>query len=83
MLLVRHGAAATYEAGFASARGRELSATNLLVWQALLELKRRGVRWLDLGGLNTDRAPDIARFKLGLGAEVGTLAGTFVLRPER
>ena len=83
VLFVRHGAAATYEVGFASARGRELSATNLLLWQALLEFRRRGVRWLDLGGLNTDRAPGIARFKLGLGAEVGTLAGTFVLHPER
>ena len=83
VLLVRHGAAATYEVGFASARGRELSATHLLLWHALVESKRRGVRWLDLGGLNTDKAPGIARFKLGLGAEVVTLAGTFVLRPER
>ncbi|HEX8374560.1 MAG TPA: GNAT family N-acetyltransferase, partial [Geminicoccaceae bacterium] len=83
VLLVRHGASATYEVGFTSARGRELSATHLLLWHALLESKRRGVRWLDLGGLNTDKAPGIARFKLGLGAEVVTLAGTFVLRPDR
>lgn len=82
VLLVRHGASATYEVGHATERGRELAATNLLLWRAMLDLKRRGARWLDLGGLNTDRAPGIARFKLGLGAEVVTLAGTFVLRPD-
>ena len=38
-----------------------------------------GVRWLDLGGLATDRSPGIARFKLGLGGEIVTLAGTFLL----
>lgn len=83
VLMIRHGAAATYEVGHVAPRGRELLATHVLLWRAMLELKRRGVRWLDLGGLNTDKAPGIARFKLGLGAEVATLAGTYVLRPGR
>jgi hypothetical protein len=78
VMLVRHGAAATYEVGYTSPRGRELSATHLLLWRGVELLATDDVRWLDLGGLST---PGIAGFKLGLGAEVATLAGTFFIPP--
>ena len=42
-----------------------------------------GVRWLDLGGVATDRSPGIARFKLGMGGEVAILPGTFLVRGSR
>ena len=42
-------------------------------------LPRMQVRWLDMGGLATDRAPGIARFKLGTGGQVCTLPGTFLM----
>ncbi|MEK0082749.1 lipid II:glycine glycyltransferase FemX [Benzoatithermus flavus] len=77
VLFVRHGAAATYEVGYGSPRGRALRAKHLLLWRALAMLHERGVRWVDLGGIDTDRSPGIARFKLGLGGEPVTLAGTF------
>ena len=83
ILVVRHGAAATYEVGYVSARGRELRAKHLLLWRASELLRHQGVRWLDLGGVATDRAPGIARFKLGLGGEVSTLAGTFLVCREK
>lgn len=76
-LFVRHGMAATYEVGYSSPRGRELRAMHLLLWQALELLPARGVRLLDLGGIDTDRSPGLARFKLGLGGEPETLPGTF------
>lgn len=79
VLVVRHGAAATYEVGYTNARGRNLRATHLLLWQAIERLRSAGVTALDLGGLDTDRAPGVAGFKLGLGAEVTTQAGTFLL----
>jgi lipid II:glycine glycyltransferase (peptidoglycan interpeptide bridge formation enzyme) len=79
ILIVRHGASATYEVGYVSPRGRELRAKHLLLWRALGLLRDQGVRWLDLGGVATDRAPGIARFKLGLGGDVATLAGTFLV----
>ena len=44
---------------------------------AFLVVKRTGTRMLDLGGIETDRAPGIARFKLGLGAEPHSLVGTY------
>lgn len=79
VMIVRHGAAATYEVGYVAPRGRELRATHLLLWRATGLLAAQGVRWLDLGGIATDRSPGIARFKLGLGGEIMTLAGTFLL----
>ena len=42
--------------------------------------ERGWVRWLDLGGIATDRSPGIARFKLGMGGEVAILPGTFLVR---
>lgn len=80
ILIVRHGSAATYEVGYVSRSGRDGCATHLLLWRAVDLLARAGVRWLDLGGLATDRAPGIARFKLGLGGEVATLPGTYLMR---
>jgi lipid II:glycine glycyltransferase (peptidoglycan interpeptide bridge formation enzyme) len=41
------------------------------------ELKERGIRRLDLGGVNTIRSSGIARFKMSTGGEVVTLAGTY------
>ena len=42
------------------------------------ELRERGVRKLDLGGVNTTRSAGIARFKMSTGGEVLTCAGTFI-----
>lgn len=82
VLVVIHGGAATYELGYTSPRGRELRAHHLLLWRAVERLSARGARWLDLGGVATDTAPGIARFKLGMGGEVATLAGTWLLPPH-
>ena len=40
-------------------------------------LREAGTVWLDLGGIDTQTAPGIARFKLGLGGEVVTQSGTY------
>ena len=53
--------------------------THLLLWHAIEALIRKQVRWLDLGGIATDRSPGIARFKLGMGGTVATLPGTFLI----
>ncbi len=79
VMILRHGAAATYEVGYVSPRGRELRATHLLLWHAVEALSREQVRWLDLGGIATDRSPGIARFKLGMGGTVDVLPGTFLV----
>lgn len=75
----RHGRAATYLVGATTPRGRELRAHHLLLFEAMLRLRERGVAVLDLGGIDTVGAPGVARFKLGTGCEVVTFAGTWLL----
>ena len=78
MMFLIHGEAATYQIGWSNEQGRDLNAHNLLLWQAMLELKVRGVRRLDLGGVNTVRSAGLARFKIGTGGQVLELAGTYL-----
>ena len=80
MMFLVHGEAATYQIGWVGDAGRELGAHNLLLWHAMLELRERGVRTLDLGGVDTARGAGLARFKLGTGGEVVTLAGSYLAR---
>ncbi len=77
MLFLMHSDGATYHLGWSSPEGKRLSAHNLLLWQAIRKLKAKGLHTLDLGGLNTEAIPGIARFKLGSGAQVRTLCGTW------
>jgi hypothetical protein len=77
ILLVRHNDSATYVIGWSNEEGRQKNATALLLWQGILELQTAGVRWLDLGGIDTRAAPGIARFKLGLSGDAITLSGTY------
>lgn len=76
--VVRHGASATYLAGWTSGEERHGNAHNLLLWRAIAELRKSGTDWLDLGGVETQINPGIARFKLGLGGDLQTQSGTYL-----
>jgi len=77
ILMLGHGAAATYQIGWTGDEGRRSRAHNLLLWRALLELKRQGRQWLDLGGILPDQAPGVTAFKRGLGGQEVELAGVW------
>ena len=77
MMFLLHGQAATYQIGWTNDAGRDAYAHNLLLYRGMEALKERGVRCLDMGGINTGRSAGIARFKITSGAQVVTLAGTF------
>lgn len=77
ILVAIHGRGATYHIAWAGAEGRRLHAHNLLLWRTILALKRLGVAFLDLGGLDATSA-GVARFKLGTGASVAPLAATYL-----
>ncbi|NMM46153.1 GNAT family N-acetyltransferase [Rhodospirillaceae bacterium KN72] len=78
VLFVMHGQAATYQIGWTSPDGRAIHAHNLLLWRGIETLQQRGIRFLDLGGLDWDSAPGVAHFKAGIGGEAFTLPGTYV-----
>lgn len=78
VLVLRHGAAATYHIAQSTERGKKLSAHNLLMWEIMNWLARQGVTQLDLGLVNSEDAGGLARFKLGTGADFHRLGGTWL-----
>lgn len=81
MLFVRHGCAASYHLGWSGDEGRGANAHNLILWRAMADLADAGVRLLDLGALDTETAPGLARFKLGAGARPRQLGATLMVMP--
>jgi hypothetical protein len=79
MMFLLHGQAATYQIGWTSDAGRDAHAHNLLLYKGMEALKERGIRSLDMGGINTGRSAGIARFKISTGAKVVTFAGTYLV----
>lgn len=76
MLVLKHGLMATYQAGVTTPEGRVHCAHNLILWQIMCDLQKRHVQRLDLG--RADLSPGLRRFKLGSGATIETLAGSFL-----
>jgi hypothetical protein len=81
MCFVRHGASASYHLGWASYVARGKGVHNVMLWQAAVALKAEGVRWLDLGSLNSEAAPGLFHFKLGTGAAIHRLGPTLLVMP--
>jgi len=78
MLILLHRPGATYHIGWSNAEGRASSAHNLLMWRASNWLAQRGYTRFDLGVIDTDNAPGLARFKLGTGAVARPLGPTLL-----
>lgn len=77
ILILLHGTSATYQIGWTTADGRKLGAHHQLLWQALVQLKAKGITDFDLGGINDEGAAGVKKFKQGLGGESVKLAGFF------
>ena len=75
-MFLRHGRSATYFLSWTTDHGRDRNAAHLLLWDGIARLRKAGVYWLDLGGMDA-RAPGVARFKLGVGAAPVTASGTW------
>lgn len=81
MAFVVHGGTATYHLGCGSEAARAAGAQGVMLMAAAQALWAEGVRWLDLGSVDTDRAPGLARFKLGTGARLKPLGPTVLVLP--
>lgn len=81
MCFVVHGTTASYHLAWGSDAARAAGAHGLMLVRAAEALWAEGVRWLDLGSVDTERAPGLARFKLGTGAELRRLGATMLVLP--
>lgn len=81
MVFLRHGSVATYHLGWTDPEGRTSNAHYALLMQAADFFSTKGVTRLDLGAVDTDNAPGLARFKIGCGAQVRLLGGTWLRIP--
>lgn len=81
MGFVVEGGTASYHLGWADAVARGAGAHGVMLWQAVLALRREGMRWIDLGLINDAAAPGLARFKRGTGAVVRPLGATVLVLP--
>lgn len=82
MLFLLHAPAATYHIGWSTPEGRRLNAHPLILWYASQTLRDRGLTQIDLGTLDTQNAPGLARFKLGSGAAPWSLGHTWLHLPR-
>ncbi|MEQ8291660.1 MAG: GNAT family N-acetyltransferase [Roseovarius sp.] len=82
MLFLLHPPVASYHIGWSGAAGRKTSAHHLLLWEASEWLAARGFARLDLGTIDTERAPGLARFKIGSGARIRVLGPTLLPLPR-
>lgn len=78
VLMLRHGRMATWQIGITTPEGRQVHAMNLLLWSAMKTLADQGHDCLDLGILNAQDAAGLTHFKLGTGARVHRLGGTWL-----
>jgi lipid II:glycine glycyltransferase (peptidoglycan interpeptide bridge formation enzyme) len=81
LLILLHRPVATYHIGWTSDQGRRLNAHNLLMWQASNWLAGNGYERFDLGHVDTENTPGLARFKIGTGANIRALGPTFLRLP--
>lgn len=78
MIFLLHAPTATYHIGWSGAEGRAVNAHNGLLMQAAQDFATQGIATLDLGQIDTRRAPGLARFKWGTGAEIRANGGTWL-----
>lgn len=81
MLFLCHHPVVTYHIGWSNAEGRTNCAHHLLLTKAAQHLETQGYTRLDLGSVDTENTPGLARFKIGSGARVRPLGGTWLRCP--
>ena len=70
-----HGIVATYLLGWTGLEGRHLKVNYVLLWAAIENLRKNGIIWLDLGGVDDEATPGITAFKFGMGGKIYELVG--------
>ena len=66
LVTIGSGNTSTYLIGLTNKEDRTSLANYNLLWHAVLDAKKQGYLWFDLGGVNDDTTDGIAHFKSGL-----------------
>ena len=77
IIVLIHGASATYQLSYSSDKGKQMHAPKLLLWQAVKMLKAQNIMSLDLGGIHNN-APSLTVFKKGIGGIPYKTGGLYV-----
>jgi lipid II:glycine glycyltransferase (peptidoglycan interpeptide bridge formation enzyme) len=75
LVALQFGDVSEYLIGATNERGRANQANSVLLWEAILDAKRNGCRWFDVGGLAERTPKGIAKFKKGLNPEPYAVIG--------
>ena len=67
-----------YLVGWNGSEGRKRYLNNLLFYNAAKKFRERGIRWLDLGGIDYIETEENARFKDGMRPQHYQLLGEFI-----
>lgn len=81
MVFLLHGTGATYQIGWSKDAGRAANAHHVLLMQAAQRFAQGGIKQIELGLIDPDNNAGLTRFKLGSGARVHTLGGTWLRLP--
>lgn len=76
------GGTAVYLLGASTPKGRDLRASYLLQWQAILYSKSVGNSFYDLGGIDQQNNPDVYRFKRRLNGRRIAEVGPYEFAPD-
>jgi hypothetical protein len=77
-IVLCQGSSAEMYIGWIGPEGREHNAGNFIFWNAALEAKRRGCRWLDLGGFHVEDKYTYGQFKRGMQGAEYELSGEYI-----
>jgi len=75
LVSIEHGDTAIYLIGATTEKGRQYQCNYVLLWEAILEARRNGCQWFDIGGLNETTPKGVAHFKKGIQAHPYVLIG--------
>ncbi len=75
LVTIQFGDFTEYLIGVTNEKGRTNQANSVLLWEAILEAKRNGSKWFDVGGLAQNTTKGIADFKKGLNPKPYEIVG--------
>lgn len=76
------GDTCTYLLGASNAEGRGAKASYLLQWKVIEKARQTGCHYYDLGGIDVEANPGVARFKQRMGGSEVLASGPYELSPR-